>query len=76
MGKKISAFAKANDRIKKLETIIGKMVVDAHVWPDMDMLYPDEEKLVDEVSDKYMAETHTGVEPCQVHHIYKTGGEM
>ena len=61
MSKVISALAKANERIKKLETIIGKMVIDTPFPADTSMLSPEEQVLAEEVADKHFAENSSGV---------------
>jgi hypothetical protein len=60
MSKVISALAKANERIKKLETIIGKMVIDTPMGGDTSMLDQDEQVLADQIADEYFAENNTG----------------
>jgi len=61
MSNIISALARAHERIRKLETIIGKMVVDTPMGADTEMLDPDEQDLVEKISDEYFAENNTGV---------------
>jgi len=64
LAKKILMIARAKERVKKLETIIGKMVIDTPLGPDIGMLSDDEIKIVDEIADKYLANSSTGSEPA------------
>ena len=59
-AKRILMLARAKERIKKLETIIGKMIVDTPLWADTGMLSDEELKMVDDIADKYISEVDTG----------------
>lgn len=64
LAKKILMLARAKERVKKLETIIGKMVVDTPLGPDIGMLNDEELKIVDAIADKYIEEANSNYTPA------------